>query len=378
MSATEYFVSVQYKVEVYSLPDLMVTLTGVAVGVLSVILVRAGNPGNMGYCIACFVRDIAGAIGFHRAAAVQYLRPEIMGLSIGAFFSSVVTREFRPRGGSSPLLRFVLAVTFMVGALIFLGCPVRAFLRLAGGDWNALYGVAGLTVGIAVGFSLVKRGFTLGRTTETNMSAGYVMPLLMIGLLVLLYFAPNFIFTSTTGPGSQAAPILLSLGAGLLLGVLAQRSRFCTIGGIRDFLFIRDSYLIKGTVALVISAFIMNTAFGMFKAGFAAQPVAHTNALWNFIGMAIAGFAAVLLGGCPLRQVILSSEGNVDSGITVLGLLVGAALVHNFGLASSAAGVTQNGMVAGMLSLGVVVVIGLSNGPGAILFGQKSVSSGGR
>lgn len=93
--------------------------------------------------------------------------------------------------------------------------------------------------------------------------------------------------------------------------------------------------------------------------------------------MAIAGLSAVLLGGCPLRQVILSSEGNVDSGITVLGLLVGAALVHNFGLASSAAGVTQNGMVAGVVSLGVALAIGLFNGPKAI-FGRNSVSVGGR
>lgn len=356
----------------------MVTLTGVALGVLSVVLVKNGNPGNMGYCIACFLRDISGALGFHRAAVVQYLRPEIMGLSLGAFLSSLFTKEFRPRGGSSPLLRFVLGVTFMVGALIFLGCPVRAFLRLAGGDWNALYGIAGLTTGIAAGFMLVKRGFTLGRTAEASKTSGYVIPVMMMGLLALMYFSPKFIFRSTSGPGSMAAPMALALGVGLLLGVLAQRSRFCTIGGIRDFLFIRDSYLIKGTIALVVSAFATNMAFGMFKAGFAGQPVAHTNALWNFIGMAIAGLSAVLLGGCPLRQVILSSEGNVDSGITVLGLLVGAALVHNFGLASSAAGVTQNGMVAGVVSLAVILAIGLFNGPAAVLFGSKSVSVGGR
>lgn len=357
--------------------DLMVTLTGIALGVLSVVLVKNGNPGNMGYCIACFLRDISGALGFHRAAVVQYLRPEIMGLSLGAYVSSMFTKEFRPRGGSSPILRFVLGVVFMIGALIFLGCPVRAFLRLAGGDYNAIYGILGLTAGIAAGFIFVKRGFTLGRATAASHSSAYVMPVIMVGLLVLLFVSPSFIFRSTTGPGAAAAPVILSLFAGLLIGVLAQRSRFCTIGGLRDAIFIRDSYLIKGTIALVGSAFVTNLALNMYKGGFVGQPVAHTNGLWNFIGMAIAGMAAVLLGGCPLRQLVLSSEGNVDSAITVFGFLVGAAIVHNFGLASSGAGVTNNGMIAGVLSLGILFAIGVSNSPISKSFGQ-STSLGGR
>ena len=35
-------------------------VTGVAVGVLAPVLVALGNPGNMGICVACFTRDIAG------------------------------------------------------------------------------------------------------------------------------------------------------------------------------------------------------------------------------------------------------------------------------------------------------------------------------
>ena len=42
-------------------------LTGVVVGVLAPLLVRLGNPRNMGICVACFNRDIAGALGLHRA-----------------------------------------------------------------------------------------------------------------------------------------------------------------------------------------------------------------------------------------------------------------------------------------------------------------------
>ena len=38
----------------------------------------------------------------------------------------------------------------MIGALVFLGCPWRTLLRLAGGDLNALVGLAGLAVGIGL------------------------------------------------------------------------------------------------------------------------------------------------------------------------------------------------------------------------------------
>ena len=77
-----------------------------------------------------------------------------------------------------------------------------------------------------------------------------------------------------------------------------------------------------------------------FNPGFAGQPIAHTDGLWNALGMYLAGFGCILLGGCPLRQLILAGEGNTDSAVTVLGLMAGAAFAHNFGLASSGEGPT--------------------------------------
>ena len=60
----------------------VIVLAGCVIGVLASLLVFWGNPVNMGFCIACFLRDISGALGFHSAAAVQYLRPEIVGLGV--------------------------------------------------------------------------------------------------------------------------------------------------------------------------------------------------------------------------------------------------------------------------------------------------------
>ena len=75
--------------------------------------------------------------------------------------------------------------------------------------------------------------------------------------------------------------------------------------------------------------------------------------------MALVGLAATLLGGCPLRQLILSGEGDTDAGMTVLGLLAGAALAHNFGLASSSAGPSILGPWAVILGLVITICLGL-------------------
>ena len=51
-------------------------VAGLIIGVLAALLVKFGNPGNMGVCVACFTRDVAGALGLHRAAVVQALFAE--------------------------------------------------------------------------------------------------------------------------------------------------------------------------------------------------------------------------------------------------------------------------------------------------------------
>ena len=49
----------------------LILLTAAVVGVAALMLTAAGNPKNMGFCIACFERDIAGALRRHSAAKVQ-------------------------------------------------------------------------------------------------------------------------------------------------------------------------------------------------------------------------------------------------------------------------------------------------------------------
>ena len=67
-----------------------IIIAGLIIGAIAGFLVLAGNPANMGFCIACFLRDIAGALKLHNAGVVQYMRPEVIGLIIGAFILAFV------------------------------------------------------------------------------------------------------------------------------------------------------------------------------------------------------------------------------------------------------------------------------------------------
>lgn len=341
---------------------------GAFIGVFAPLLQKWGNPGNMGICVACFERDIAGALGLHRAAVVQYIRPEIIGFVLGALIAAYLFKEFRPRAGSAPIVRFVLGAFAMIGALVFLGCPWRAMLRLAGGDWNAIFGILGLIGGIWIGTLFLRRGYNLGRAEKTHTSVGWLLPLIMLGFLVLMLLYPQVagqdktgvLFYSLKGPGAMHAPLFISLGVGLAVGILAQRSRFCTMGAFRDLILFRQTHLFSGVVALVVVAFITNLILKQFNPGFANQPVAHTMSLWNFGGMVLAGLAFALAGGCPGRQLFLAGEGDGDAAVFVLGMITGAAFAHNFALASSPKGVGPHGIAAVIIGILVCLFIGFT------------------
>lgn len=335
--------------------------TGVLVGLGAALLVLWGNPKNMGFCIACFIRDIAGSLHLQNAGAVQYLRPEIPAMVLGAFILSMARGEFQPRGGSSPMLRFLFGFCMMVGALVFLGCPLRMVLRLGAGDLNALIGLFGFAGGVWVGTLFLNRGFSLGRSQMLGRLEGTVFSGLQVVLLVLLFAFPTLLAFSKagSGPGAMHAPVAASLIIGLLVGALAQRSRLCMAGGIRDLILFKDSTLIMAPIFIFLFTLIWSLATGTFHLSFADQPVAHTSGLWNFLGMSVVGLAAVMLGGCPLRQVILAGEGNTDSAVTVLGMVMGAAFAHNFSLASSGKGPTTNGKVMVIVCLAFLVACGM-------------------
>lgn len=348
-------------------------LAGVLCGLAAACLAYFGNPANMAICIACFVRDTAGALGMHQAEAVQYARPEIIGIVLGAFIISAATKEYRSTAGSSPMIRFVLGMVIMIGSLVFLGCPLRMVIRMSAGDLNAWVALIGFILGIATGVLALKKGFSLGRAHETQRTNGLVMPLIMAGILVLALFT-TLLKSSETGPGSMHAPIIVSLIGGLIFGALAQKSRMCFAGSIRDIILMRSFDLFTVIAGLFVVMLVFNIAAGKFVLGFDTPGiVAHSEHLWNILGMYAVGFAAVLAGGCPLRQLVLAGQGSSDAGVTVLGLFFGAALCHNFGLAASGTAlnaetgelvkgaVSPAGKIACILCIAICFIIAFTN-----------------
>ena len=330
-------------------------ITGAAIGGGAVLLSYFGNPPNTGICVSCFMRSIAGAIGLHDNIRLQYIRPEIPAFVLGAFLASVFTKDFKAVGGSSHILRFFTGIFLIIGCSVFIGCPVKMILRMAAGDFSATVGAAGLAAGVWAGLQFLENGFRLGRQSGTPRANGFIIPLFMAVLLVLLLVKAPFVNFSVKGSGALHAPVWMSLIIGLLVGSLARITGFCITGGIaRLFLWgpkevygcPKSTGLLMAIVSLFLTALAANLLTGQFSPGLHGQPSSNESYLWNGLGMGLVGFGSVLIKGCPLRQLVLSGQGDTDAGAAVLGMFAGAALVQNWGIAGTASGTPFWGKIA--------------------------------
>ena len=170
------------------------------------------------------------------------------------------------------MVRFILGAAMMIGALVFLGCPLRMVLRMSAGDLNAWVALIGFAGGVATGSFFLKKGFSLGRAYEAKPLSGAVLPVLLAALLVV-GTATGVYAMSAEGPGSKHAPVILSLVAALIIGALAQKSRMCFAGSIRDVLLMKNFDLISIIAALFAVMAVYNLAAGSFHLGFSGQPI---------------------------------------------------------------------------------------------------------
>ena len=135
---------------------------------------------------------------------------------------------------------------------------------------------------------------------------------------------------------------IASLALGAIVGYLGQRSRMCSIGGLRDFVLVRDTGLLRGAGALLVTAWV---SFGLVrlisgsdgKTGLIAAgttPSAFTAVVAIVVGAVILGFAATLSGACPLRQHVLAGQGRVGAWSFLAGFYI-AAVVYTSWIAPS-------------------------------------------
>jgi uncharacterized protein len=304
-----------------------------AVGVLAAALVALGNPGNMGICGACFLRDAAGALKLH-AAPPAIFRPELAGVVLGALVFSLAARKPVGRSGSFAVARFLLGVFMGIGALVFLGCPFRMLQRLGGGDANAWLALPGFLAGVGTGLLLERRGYSVGKTQPTPGPVGALGPLAFLGLLGMFLIGGVL---KGPGPGDAGppphAPWEWSLGLAGVAGVILAATGFCGVNAARQ-VFAGPRWMLAGAGTLVAGYAAVALATGRFHWGVEGQPAAHTSVLWNALALALVGLTGVLAGGCPVRQLVMTGEGNGDAFVVVAGLVTGGALSHTLGLAS--------------------------------------------
>lgn len=341
-------------------------ISGAVLGIVAAFLAYAGNPANMGICAACFLRDTSGALGFHSVQTLQYLRPELIGLVLGGFLASLFwTKEFAPKNSTATFSSFFLGVFAMIGALVFLGCPWRAFLRLGGGDMTAIAGFLGLAAGVGIGLFFKKNGYKVDEIVSVSKNIGFLPIIFSVLLLLALVFGLKIgengaLFSSVKGPAAQHAALFISLIGGLVVGVFMQKSKFCSVGAFARA-YRGDFSMFWGVVAIIAFASIANLALGQYKFGFEAQPIAHNNFVWNFLGMVLAGLCFSLSEGCPGKHLVQMGTGNLHSGIFVIGMMAGAGFAHNFLLASSPAGITPYAPWAVGLGFVFAVYVGVLN-----------------
>lgn len=330
-------------------------------------LVAAGNPGNMGICGACFLRDLAGALGLVSGKGPRIFRPEYAGVVLGATALAFARRRFQARSGSFAAARFFLGVFMAFGALVFLGCPFRMLQRLGGGDLNAVVGLLGFLPGVGLGRLLEGRGYSVGKTAPAPAPVGLIGPGAAILLLALFLGGGPLLGPRPGEAGGPAhAPFPLSLAVGLLAGAALSATGFCAVSAARQ-LFERRARMPFAALLLVAGYAAVAADTGSFRASFAAQPIAHSEHLWNVLAMALVGLTGALAGGCPVRQMVMSGEGNGDAFLTTVGLIVGGALAHNWGIVSGAEGVTS----AGTWAVAVGLFLCAAYGAAVTFLGRK-------
>lgn len=331
-------------------------LTAIIMGFFGALLSIYGNPINTGICISCFMENFSGALKLHNNIFMQYIRPELLYIVPGSLFMALIRKEFNANISLSIIHSFLGGVFMIIGSAVFIGCPIKMFLRLAGGDLNSIAGILGTVFGVFLGISILKEGIdttSFKIIKKPNKISALIIPLSIIFLIVVYHIKGELFFESESGAGSERAPYILSAMAGLFLGGLSQYSRFCITGSIRNSLILKNFIGFLALILLTTTAMIINIFAGKFNLGFIGQPGSHTKYAWSFISMGLVGYIAVLIDGCPFRQIVKMGEGNINSQVSFLGMLLASAFVQNFNILSDASGPTNFGKFA--IVIGILI-----------------------
>jgi len=170
--------------------------------------------------------------------------------------------------------------------------------------------------------------------------------------------------------------VIFSLVMGIIIGYMGQRSRMCFIGGVRDYIIVKDTFLLKGFIGFLVTATVMLillNSMGVYLKDYpwyakkpemqsivdyaieSGKPYAACEmppgAIFGFakeipgvsigsftlsytaiimvLGSLSIGFFSTMANGCPFRQHVMAGSGNKSAWVYLLGFYAGI-LVYNF------------------------------------------------
>ena len=121
-----------------------------------------------------------------------------------------------------------------------------------------------------------------------------------------------------------AATTIVGVGGfvvGLVFGAAAQRTNFCTMGGISDLVLMGDGRRLRAWVLATAVAIIGTQALhfgGAIDVDKSLYLTTNLGWLGAIIGGAVFGFGMTQTGGCPSRTLVRLGAGNLKSLIVVL------------------------------------------------------------
>lgn len=126
-------------------------------------------------------------------------------------------------------------------------------------------------------------------------------------------------------PKAGSTELIVGAFFGLVLGFLAQRSRLCVTGAIRDFILfgvtrnLKFLFLIMGTVTFFYTIFL---SFGIGG----VRPTMYPAGWFQILGGLIFGFGMAIAGGCVVSTFYRIGEGSLNYLLTAISMLVGIAI----------------------------------------------------
>lgn len=120
---------------------------------------------------------------------------------------------------------------------------------------------------------------------------------------------------------------LAALGLGAVFGGIVQKTNFCTMGAVSDFLAMGDAARLRSWLLAIGVAILGTQALslgGLVNLGTAIYGTTNLGWLGAILGGALFGFGMVLAGGCGSRTLVRVGAGNLKSLIVVIVMAVTA------------------------------------------------------